>query len=88
MKRANLTINKMDTVEGCKAYAQGSTNGLVLQVGDVVLSACVDGVECGTRVFQSVDVKDPNDRRKTLVSSSGIDLVGDFILEEILAVLD
>ena len=88
MKSAKLTITKMDSVEGCKAYAQGSVNGLTLKVGDVVHAACVDGVECGTRVFQSVDVKDPNDRRKTLVSSSGINLAGDFILEEILAVLD
>jgi len=93
MKRAELTIIKLENEEDCRSFQQSHKGGFLLKPGDVTVEACIiadDGEEqkCGQKPFQGVDIKDPSDGRKTLHSVSGLELASQYIDSEILDILD
>lgn len=93
MKRAELTIIKLETEEDCRAFQQSHKGGFLLKPGDVTVEACIvedsgEEQKCGQKPFQSVEIKDPNDGRKTLHSATGLELAQQYIENEVLDILD
>lgn len=78
MKTAKLTIQVLQSDEDTKNYAQDHRGGLMLDVGDVVVSLCMDGKECGSRVFQGFVVK-AADGKSIVHSATGMELAAAYI---------
>jgi len=87
MKTAKLTIQVIENKADIVAYSQSHRGGLILDVGDVVVSMCMDGNECGSRVFQSVQIKE-NGTGNILASATGIDMAAEYVDTECFAILE
>ena len=77
MKTAKLTIQVLQSDEDTKNYAQDHRGGLMLDVGDVVVSLCMDGKECGSKVFQVFEVI--GDNKEVVHKAAGMELAAAYI---------
>ena len=77
MKTAKLTIQVLQSDEDTKNYAQDHRGGLMLDVGDVVVSLCKNGKECGSKVFQGFEVI--GDNKEVVHKATGMELASAYI---------
>ena len=80
MKEAKLKIVLLENQDDVNSFRGSSVGSMVLPVGTVVISACVDGNECGTVPLMPIDVKG--------AKISGVELASDWIDTNLFAALE
>lgn len=70
MKEAKLKIIVLENQKDVDAYRASSVGNMVLPIGTVLISACVEGNECGTIPFIPNGVDTGLEQAETFITSN------------------